>query len=351
MAAPLPAPDLDHVLLRVGASFEELRGARLFVTGGTGFVGRWLLESLAAADARLGLGVDVTVLTRDPDGFARRVPGVAGNRAFHLLAGDVRTFDFPEGAFTHVIHGAAESSTTLARDQPATMVDVLVRGTGRVLDLARERGARRVLFVSSGAVYGRILPAVDHVPEAYPGGPDPTSPAAAYGEGKRLAELLCCLAARNGGPSVSIARCFAFVGPGLPLDAHFAIGNFLRDALAGGPIRVQGDGTPLRSYLHAADLAAWLWVVLLRGASGRAYNVGSQDSRSIREVAEVVARSAGIAGRIDVAFAPVAGVAPERYVPDTARAREELGLETWISFEDAVSSTLAWLRAAPTSPA
>ncbi len=349
MAAALPAPDLDHVRVHVGPAFDELRGARLFVTGGTGFVGRWLLEGLAAADARLGLGVDVTVLTRDPGGFARRVPGVAGNRAFHLLAGDVRSFDVPDGTFTHVIHGAAESSTNLAADDPATMLDVLVRGTGRVLGLAARCGARRFLFVSSGAVYGRIPATIDRVSETYTGGPDPASPAAAYAEGKVSAERLCVQAARDGAVPASIARLFAFVGPGLPLDAHFAVGNFLRDALAGGPIRVRGDGTSRRSYLHAADLASWLWVILGRGEAGRAYNVGSEDSRSIREVAETVARCARMPDRIDIAKAPMAGVPAERYVPDTGRARRELGLETRIPLEDAVSRTLAWLQSNPAS--
>jgi dTDP-glucose 4,6-dehydratase len=142
------------------------------------------------------------------------------------------------------------------------------------------------------------------------------------------------------------ARAFAFVGPYLPLDAHFAVGNFMRDALAGDTIRVGGDGTPYRSYLHAADLAVWLWTMLARGRGGRAYNVGSDEAMSIRELADAVSRAARTIGRnpiVSIARPADPSAPPARYVPSTRRASEELGLRVRISLDDALARTLEWL--------
>jgi dTDP-glucose 4,6-dehydratase len=306
--------------------WEPYGQSRVLLTGGTGFVGKWLLEFLLWAIDELDLDSAVTVLTRDPGAFRSAHPRLATHPRVTLLQGDVLTMQPLEERFTHVIHGATEASVKLNLESPRLMFDTIVEGTRRVLDVARRSGARRFMFVSSGAVYGRLPPDISHVSEEYPGAPDPCARGSAYGEGKRAAELLCAIAANETGMETVIARCFAFSGPYLPLDAHFAIGNFVRDALAGGPIRVGGDGTPLRSYLYGADLAVWLWTMLAQGQSGRAYNVGSEAVVSIAELAATVARVLGIARDVEIAGRPVPGRLPERYVPSTRRAREELGL-------------------------
>lgn len=335
-----PAEDLEHVLRHVGELWEDLRGARLFVTGGTGFVGRWLLESLFSADEKLGLGVRVVALTRSPERFRRAAPGLARRHGLEVVAGDVRTLDPLRAEFAYVIHAAAETSAAANREDPLLTIDSIVTGTRRALELARQAHARSFLLTSSGAVYGPQPRDVPRVTEDHRGGPDPLGPLAAYAEGKRLAEQLCAAYQRSHGVATKIARCFAFVGPYLPLDAHFAVGNFIRDGLSGGPIRITGDGTPRRSYLHAADLAVWLWTILLRGLPARAYNVGSEDDLSIADLARKVADRFGVA--VTQARAADPRRSAERYVPSTDRARAELGLRTVIDLDDALDRTIRW---------
>ena len=345
VGANLLAGDLDHVLAHTGGMWEDLRGGRLFLTGGTGFFGCWLLESFAWANDALGLGAEALVLTRDPAGFAAKRPHLAAHPAIRFHQGDVRSFAFPDGAFSHVLHGATEASAALNRDDPLGMVDTITQGTRRTLEFARQCGAERFLLTSSGAVYGAQPPELSHTPEEYAGAPDCARPGSAYGEGKRLAELFGAVYGEKHGLAVTVARGFAFVGPYLPLDLHFAVGNFLRDGLRGGPITVGGDGTPVRSYLYAADLAVWLWTILLRGRAGRAYNVGSEDAKTISQTAQAVATQFSPASPVVIARAPTPGQAADRYVPSVARAREELGLDVWIGLDEALRRTLEWHRA------
>ena len=345
------ANDLDHVLAHTQGLWDELRGQRIFVTGGTGFFGCWLLESFVWANDKLKLEASAVVLTRNPAAFRAKAPHLASHPAIQLQRGDIRSFDSPPGKFSHVIHAATEASAKLNDADPLLMFDTIVEGTRRTLEFAHSSGARKFLLASSGAVYGRQPPEITHLPEGYPGGPYTSETGSAYGEGKRAAEMLCTLYGHEYGLEPKIARCFAFVGPYLPLDTHFAIGNFIRDAIAGDQIRVSGDGTPCRSYLYAADLAIWLWHLLMRAQPGRAYNVGSSEAISIAELARAVVRWVRPNATIALGRAPEPGLPPARYVPATERAQNELGLTVTVPIAEAIRRTAEWTRGRGQYPA
>ena len=344
---PLPSTDLAEVLALARPSFEALRGARLFLTGGTGFFGHWLLESLLHADRELDLEVRCTVLTRDAGAFRLKSPHIAESPGITLLQGDIRSFVFPREPHTHILHAATDSGGQQTQRPAYELAESILDGTRRVLQFARETGAQRLLYTSTGAVYGRST-TLRHTPETYTGAPDPLQLASSYDEAKGVAEHLCVAYAHGTPLDPVIARCFAFVGPHLPLDAHFAIGNFIGAALAGERIHIRGDGTPRRSWLYMSDLAAWLWTLLIRGARNRACNVGSDEGFTIGEAARLTAdtlRPDGEGGSslpIQIDGTPNPAAPLNSYVPAVERVREELGLRVTVPLAEALRRTAEW---------
>lgn len=334
--------DLELILAHTAPLWAELRGRRLFLTGGTGFFGCWLVESFCYVNRLLGLGAEMTILTRNPDAFAQKCPHLASDPALTFHAGDVRNFVFPAGEFGYVIHAATGARTKEAEDTPLDMLSTIIAGTERTLEFAATHRAQKFLLTSSGAVYGRQPAGLTHVPESYAGAPDSLVPASVYAEGKRISELLCSIYQEKSSLECKIARCWAFCGPHLPLDQHFAVGNFIGDVLAGRPIQILGDGTPRRSYLYAADLVIWLWTLLFQAPALVPFNVGSARDVSILELAQAVAATLNPEAEIRMMGKAVQGAEPARYVPSIGRAREMLGLREFTALEEAIRRTAAW---------
>jgi dTDP-glucose 4,6-dehydratase len=340
MPKPLPQAELAEAVALVG-DWDGLRGARILLTGGTGFFGRWLLETLGEAERTHHLGCQVVALSREPERFLRTMAHLREAPWLRFHPGDIATLRDPGGTFSHVLHGAASSDARDWAGQPALLRAAMAEGARHLAELLARQSGLRLLFLSSGAVYGPQPPDLERIPEDFPLAPDTDDPAQAYAQGKREAERILAKACAAAGFPCPIARCFAFAGPHLPLDQHFAFGNFIRDALAGGPIHVQGDGTPRRSYLYASDLAAWLWALLLRGNSAP-YHVGSDHPVSIRELAQAVSAASGAA--VEIARTADPSLPPLRYVPALARVPAELGLHPTVDLPEAITRTLRWHR-------
>ncbi len=330
--------DLDNVFERLEPDWRRLSSARLFITGGTGFIGRWMLEALRDANERLGLGVEAVILTRNLAAFSAKAPHLAAYAPFSFISGGVRGLDAPGEWFSHVIHASADASADLNENDPRAMFDTIVTGARRALDLAVAARAERFFFLSSGAVYGAQPWKMDHVAEDYAGGPDLTTHRSAYAEGKRAAETLCAIYARQFDLNIFSARIFALLGPLLTLDIHFAAGNFINDALAGRTVRVTGAGRAVRSYLYAADLTVWLWKIALCADRCAIYNVGSEEAISIAELARRTATLLAD-GAFEVLGGADSGWNPGRYVPSTRKIRRELGVRAEVGLDDAIRRT------------
>lgn len=326
---------------------KSLEGMRLLMTGGTGFFGRSFLRHLAEASRKSNSSSEhsVVVLSRNPNLFVETHPYFKHLSWLDFAEGDILDPDsLPiSDKFTHILHAAADSRlgpTSLPLDQFSQIVD----GTRNILNFAAKNNVKRVLLTSSGAVYGPQPNEQYALPEDWRGSPGLTSPSDTYGLAKRAAEHLCALYGHAFGIETTVARCFAFVGPDLPTDVHFAIGNFIRDALTKPQITVNGDGTPLRTFLDQDDLARWLLTLLQQGSAGQAYNVGSNEVISIADLAylvrDILAPEKPV--RILGQRFPVAN--RSRYIPDISKPQRELGLCVTIPLAEAIRRTGDALR-------
>lgn len=342
MRRALPKDDLDLVVSLIPDFLTHFGSARLFITGGTGFIGRWLLESLQHANDSTGSKLELIVLSRNPEKAFQSAPHIFDRTDTLLIAGDVRSLQASIGKFDMCVHAATDVALSLRGVNPLEVFDTVVDGTRRVLDLATAAGATRMLLTSSGAVYGTQPTNLSLVPETYTGAPSVLATSDAYGNCKRTAEWLSVVYGSQSQLEVCIARIFAILGPGLPLNDGFAAGNFVRDAMAGEAIKIEGDGRSLRSYLYMADVVVWLLRILGFGQTGQAYNVGSEKALSILELAEKVVSAVGNSVSISTSLPSEETVSPSRYIPETRKAREELTLAEYTTIELALRKTLVW---------
>lgn len=339
----LPIQDLLYIQSQTGDICRELNCRKILLTGGTGFFGKWILESLLFVKTNLSIDIKIFVLSRDPERFAIQYPHLVKDKAVTFLKGDVTDFNFPKLEADYIIHAATEASAQLNAGHPLIMMDSIIKGTRNVLEFARKENVGHLLYISSGAVYGIQPEGLKGFHEDYNGSPNPLLPASAYAEAKRTAELLCACYSSQYQIHIPVARCFAFVGPYLNLDAHFAIGNFIRDGLNGENIVIKGDGKPLRSYMYASDLVVWLLKIMMYGKSSEAYNVGSDEAISVKQLALTVAGHFKEL-KIQILNQVKPSDRNQDYVPDVSKTRREFGLNSIIGLDQAIDKTIKYYR-------
>lgn len=326
-------PIVKLLMILLKSLLSDSANKSIFITGATGFFGRSLLDSI------ISQGIEfkkITILSRDPVFFFKCWPKYSKIKNLSFTKGDIQNFNFSNETYDYVLHFATPASASLNLENPLAMTDIIINGMLRILDFTVHCKAKKFLFTSSGAVYGTQPPEIIHISEAYTGAPIVHQKGAAYGEAKRLAELMGCEYARKYNFEFKIARCFAFCGPHLDQNGSFAIGNFIRDAKNKKNISISGDGTPCRSYLYSDDLICWLFKILIDGKNCEPYNVGSDQAISIIDLANKVIANIDTSLKATVALVPVTGKAAPRYVPSIEKAKKELGLAVWTDLDTAI---------------
>jgi len=245
-----------------------------------------------------------------------------------------------------LVQAAATPDNRFHASSPVETMSAIVEGTASVIRaLDPLSDFRRMLYLSSGYVYGAQPWELAAAPETFAGAPALGAASAAYSEAKRCAETLCASARSQKRVPVATARLFAFLGPYQALDTPWAANNFLNDALSGRPIRIQGDGETVRSYMYGSDMAFWLLRLLTADEPGRAWNVGSPEAVTLRELAQLIAARVDPAPEIRLHAATHAAAPRTRFVPSVEAARASLGLDLRVPLADAVEKTIRWHRA------
>jgi nucleoside-diphosphate-sugar epimerase len=334
--------DLNYIFDMLNPLWENLRNKNIFLTGGTGFFGCWFLESFIWVMKKLNLNANLTVLTRDIDSFKRKYPKFFQYPFLHFHQGDIKDFIFLENNYDFFIHAAADIQAFYSGNAIQGF-ETIIQGTSRILEFSKKYHIKNILFVSTGAVYGKLPDQLSYIREDYHENLMIDDPKSIYGIAKKTAEHLCYLYYSCYQLNVKIARCFTFIGPYLPLDGHFALSSFLKSVLSNTSIVINNPKTLYRSYLYASDLMVWLWKILFCGKACYPYNVGSDKSLSLQELANLIVKITKPNLKVihNKSNKDTSNL-HEYYIPDLSRSREELCLTENMDLIKAIRFTFKW---------
>jgi len=346
-AVGLVRSDAEAVLASRTEALEPLRNSQLFISGGTGFLGAWLLELITVLNERHGFGLRVTIYSRKARAFATRYPHLSHASWARFADGDIRYLAELPRETQYIIHAAALTDRRLFASHPTAVAEINSLGTLRLLQAANLlEDVRKIAVLSSGLVYGSQpcdLPCVD---EEFMGRLRCDDVNAVYAESKRFAEVLAHAALSQSKLPIVVLRPFAFVGPYQSLQLPWAVTDFLRDGLSGSPIRIMGTGDTVRSLMYASDYAYWTLAALARGVPRATYNVGSPHPIDLLSLARMVTQHFSLPPEVLTRVGQT-GHETTRLVPCVEKARRELGVEVTVGLAEAIQKTITWHKGNP----
>jgi dTDP-glucose 4,6-dehydratase len=305
---------------------------RVVVTGGAGFLGSHLCDTLLAR------GDEVIAVDNLSTGAVSNIEHLFARPGFTYLNHDVSTYLWVPGPVDAVLHFASPASPRDYMEMPIQTLKVGSLGTHNCLGLARAKGSR-FLLASTSEVYGD--PKVHPQPETYWGHVNPVGPRGVYDEAKRFAEAMTMAYHRYHGLDVRISRTFNTFGPKMRLQDGRVVSNFLVQALKGEPLTVYGDGHQSRSFCYVDDQVRGL-VALLDSDVAGPVNIGNPDEFTVNELAHLVLEVTGSSA--EIVYEPLPVDDPTQRQPDIALARKFLDWEPQTSLREGLASTADWFR-------
>jgi dTDP-glucose 4,6-dehydratase/UDP-glucuronate decarboxylase len=354
--------DLEYICTNLGKELETLSGNRLLLTGGAGFLGYYIVQSLLHWNKISGKNekIDLTVF----DNYIRGVPPWLHHQEatdhLTLVKHDI-TCPLPAEMnhihYPYIIHAASIASPIYYRKHPIETMDANVNGLRLLLEYcmqqqANNRPVKGFLFFSSSEVYGNPSPENIPTSEDYHGYVSFTGPRACYDESKRYGETLCVNFTQVYDLPIKIARPFNNYGPGLKITDRRVLPDFARNILAGENIELLSDGKPTRTFCYVADAVVGYIKILVNGQKGQAYNIGVE--RPEISMADLAKRVVDISKDLfgyqgEVIFRSSSDQNyltdnPDRRCPNISKARNELGYNPQIDLDEGLRRTLIRYR-------
>ncbi len=344
MVFSLTKYDVELLQSKLACVVDDLRNKSFFISGASGFFGRCLLESLLYLDEANSLNMTIYAVSRDKENFTKKFPLLSSSK-IKVIESDIAVLKNFTEKVDYLIHAACDTSADKLQNYPQKFLEENYLGTINMLEIAKSNKDCKILYLSSGAIYGAQNFDVKLRHENDFCGPDLQKISSVYGETKRLGETLCSIYSSSYGVQSSIARCFSFVGPYMSFNGHYAIGNFIRDVAEGKDVTLQSRSLVYRSYLYSIDLVIWLLRILLVAPRNSVYNVGSQREILISDLAQLVVNILSSKSKIDFCDTKAFNTSSSsRYIPSNLKALAQLGLEEYTSLEKSIENTFLWYQ-------
>lgn len=323
-------------------SLLPLKNQKILITGGTGFIGKWICEMVSFLNTNFNFNTHLYLIGRDIESFSNDVPHLVKKNFISLIEQDVRNLHDLPNDVNWVIHAAASPDSRVHVSQPLRTIETIYRGTNLVLDYCfRLPALNKIIHLSSNQVYGKIE-GQKLIREDMFGVIDPTNFSNIYAEAKRVSESICSIHRNQNSLPIVICRPFSFIGPYQNIDKPWALNNFIRDAILGGPIRILGDETVIRTYLYGSDMAYWLLSLLIYGKDGDSYNLGSDQEITLRDLAEKINKIFSNRLIIQNKSSKDNYINSMKSLPDFSKIKKDINLITSVNIDAALQNTIKW---------